>query len=108
MEKDTIKIIIKTKYEKLITAKDSTGAASTYELSTTVKFDIQLNDKNKSFLNEEDFKWFQQHPLDASLDYFKASKKYSKERNIELFELIEKGSEISKGELFTAISQLIQ
>ena len=71
-------------------------------------FEKQTEIYKKDILNEADFKWFQQHPLDDSLDYFKASKKYSKERNIELFELIEKGSEISKGDLFTAISQLIQ
>ena len=73
-----------------------------------IRIYIQLKDLNKSFLNAEDFKWFQQNPLDDSFEYFKAVKKYSKERSIELFELIEKGSEISKGELFTAISQLIQ
>ena len=53
--KKQFKIIIKTKYEKLITAKDSTGAASTYELSTTVKFDIQLNNKNHIISLSETF-----------------------------------------------------
>lgn len=73
-----------------------------------IRIYIKLNDENKSFLNGKDFNWFQKNPLYDSFEYFKAAKKYSKERNIELFELIEKGSEISKGELFNAISQLIQ
>lgn len=73
-----------------------------------IRIYIQLKDPSKSFLNATDFKWFQQNPLHDKIEYFKASKKYSKERNVELFELIEKGSHISKGELFTAISQLIQ
>ena len=73
-----------------------------------IRIYIKLNDKNKSFLNAEDFNWFQKNPLDDSIEYFKAVKKYSKERNVELFELIEKGSEISKGELFNAIGLLIQ
>ncbi|MBG7629361.1 MAG: hypothetical protein IZT56_02920, partial [Bacteroidetes bacterium] len=73
-----------------------------------IRIYIKLNDKNKSFLNAEDFNWFQNNPLDDSIEYFKAVKKYSKERNVELFELIEKGSEISKGELFNAIGLLIQ
>lgn len=73
-----------------------------------IRIYIQLKDTSKSFLNENDFKWFQQNPLHDSIEYFKAVKAYSKHRNVELFELIEKGSQISKGALFTEISQLIQ
>ena len=73
-----------------------------------IRIYIKLNDENKSFLNREDFNWFQKNPLDDSFEYFKAAKKYSKERNVEIFDLIEKGSEISKGELFKATSSLIQ
>jgi len=99
-------VLSKTNYLEHISANDiNLFKCNSKEI---IRIYIQLSDKSKSFLNEEDFKWFQQHPLEDSLEYFKASKKYSKERNIELFELIEKGSEISKGKLFTAISQLIQ
>ena len=73
-----------------------------------IRIYIKLNDSNKSFLNTEDFQWFQNNPLHESIEYFKASKKYNKERNMELFELIEMGSEISKGNLFNSIFQLIQ
>ena len=73
-----------------------------------IRIYIKLNDENKSFLNAEDFNWFQNNPLHDNIEYFKAAKKYSKERNVELFDLIEKGSEISKGELFKATSSLIQ
>jgi len=73
-----------------------------------IRIYIKLNNEHKSFLNAEDFNWFQKNPLDDSIEYFKAAKKYSKERSVELFDLIEKGSEISKGELFNAISLLIQ
>ncbi|MDD3722540.1 MAG: DUF6495 family protein [Lutibacter sp.] len=72
-----------------------------------IRIFIKLNDENKNFLNEAYFKWFLKNPLDELFEYFKAEKKYLKERNSELFELIEMGSQISKGELFTAISQLI-
>ena len=69
---------------------------------------IQLNDKSRSFLNEQDYEWFLKHMLDDDIEYFKASKKYSKDRNAELFELIEMGSHISKGDLFNTISELIR
>jgi len=68
---------------------------------------IKWNNKNKSFLKEDDFEWFQKNALDDSFEYFKAIKTYSNDRNLELFDLIEKGSVISKGELFLVISPLI-
>ena len=73
-----------------------------------IRIYVQLNDENKSFLNAEDFDWFIKNPLDDAIEYFKAAKKYSKERNIELFELIEMGSQISKGDLFKTIRELIR
>ena len=45
--------------------------------------------------------------MDNSVDIFKGSKPYKLERNTELFDLIEKGSNISKGEIFEYFYQLI-
>ncbi len=73
-----------------------------------IRIYIRLNDTTKSFLNSEDYNWFLKKPLDESIEYFKATKKYTKERNEELFKLIEMGSQLSKGELFTNISELIR
>lgn len=68
---------------------------------------IQLNDHSKSFLNQNDFNWFKNNPLHASIEYFKATKTIDLDRNIEIFKLIEMGSVITKGELFMITSQLI-
>ncbi|MFK5957815.1 MAG: DUF6495 family protein [Lutibacter sp.] len=72
-----------------------------------IRIYIKLNDTSKSFLNSVDFDWFLKNPLDDSIEYFKAAKKCTIERNLEIFKLIELGSQISKGELFEKISQLI-
>jgi hypothetical protein len=72
-----------------------------------IRISIKLNDLDKNFLKPEDYKWFLENLLDDSIDYFKAVKKYSKGRNEDIFELIEMGSEISKGDLFNAIKELI-
>ena len=72
-----------------------------------IRIFIKLNDLDKNFLKPEDYRWFLENLLDDSIDYFKAVKKYSKGRNEDIFELIEMGSEISKGELFNAIKELI-
>ncbi len=57
-------------------------------------------DKNIDLFKEDDYKWLLNNPNDDSIAYFKGSKEYQKEKNIEIFNLIEKGSQISRGELF--------
>lgn len=63
-------------------------------------------DKEIDLLTEEGYKWLLENSKDASVDYFTGAKKYDKERNTELFDLIEKGGTISTGELFDFFSQL--
>lgn len=59
------------------------------------------------FLKDADYKWFVENSKDDSIEYFKGQKPYLKERNTEIFDLIEKGSVISKGDLFEGILKLI-
>lgn len=77
------------------------------ESDCIVRIYIKLTNTHKSFLNEVDFQGFLKNPLGEDFDYFKAEKKYTNERNQELFELIEMGSQISKDALFQAINQAI-
>jgi len=98
-------VLTKTKYLEHISKNDiNLFKCSSKEI---IRIYIKLNDASKSFLDKNDFDWFLKNPVHKSIDYFKASKKYTNERNIELFKLIEMGSVISKGDLFKAISQLI-
>ena len=78
------------------------------EPDVIVRIFIKLNNTHKNFLKEADFQWFLKNPLGEDFDYFKAEKKYTKNRNQELFELIEMGSQISKGALFEGINQVIR
>ena len=98
-------VLTKTEYLEHISANDINLFKCNSEV--IIRIYIKLKDKNKSFLNINDFQWFLKNPLDEDFEYFKAEKKYAKDRNQELFELIEMGSQISKGELFTVINQLI-
>ncbi|UMB61060.1 DUF6495 family protein [Lutibacter sp. A80] len=99
-------VLSKTKYLEHISKNDiNLFKCSSKEI---IRIYIKLNDTSKSFLDKNDFDWFLKNPVNDSVDYFKASKKYTEERNLELFKLIEMGSVISKGDLFKAISQLIQ
>lgn len=60
-----------------------------------------------NLLTQEGFEWLMQHPMDNSVEIFKGTKTYSAERNLEIFDLIEKGSVISKGDLYEYFNQLI-
>jgi len=99
-------VLSKTKYLEHISENDINLFQCTSK--EIIRVYIKLNDKSRSFLKAEDFNWFINNSLNDGLDYFKASKKYTKERNLEIFQLIEMGSIISNGDLYNSISQLIQ
>lgn len=67
---------------------------------------IKIN-KDINLLEQNGFEWLMKNPTDNLVDVFKGSKPYNSDRNIEIFDLIEKGGEISKGEIFDYFSQLI-
>lgn len=68
---------------------------------------IHIHDKEIDLFSEEGYKWLLQNPQDTSVEYFEGTKEYASERNTELFDLIEKGSSISKGELYEYFKRLI-
>jgi carboxylesterase type B len=67
---------------------------------------VKIN-KDINLLEQEGFEWLLSNPTDAAVEYFNGTKKYASERNTEIFDLIEKGSAIAKGELYEYFSQLI-
>ena len=71
-----------------------------HRIAINITWDINL-------LEQKGFEWLMQNPMDNSVEIFRGSKSYGKERNIELFDLIEKGSNISKGEIYEYFNQLI-
>lgn len=71
-----------------------------HRIAIKINWDINL-------LKQEGFEWLMKNPMDNSVDIFKGSKKFDVERNTEIFDLIEKGSSISKGEIFEYFNQLI-
>lgn len=71
-----------------------------HRIAIKISWDINL-------LEQKGFEWLMKNPMDNSVEIFKGSKPYNSERNIEIFDLIEKGSSISKGEIFQYFNQLI-
>lgn len=68
---------------------------------------IKVN-KDINLLEETGYKWLLKNTNDDAIEYFRGSKTYTKERNDEIFDLIEKGSNISKGELYTFFVKITQ
>ncbi|MCK5816109.1 MAG: hypothetical protein KAH07_09215 [Flavobacteriaceae bacterium] len=68
---------------------------------------VTVNKSDFDFLKPDDYQWFVDHSKDDAIDYFKGQKTYLKERNLELFDLIEKGSAIAKGDLYEAVFKVI-
>jgi hypothetical protein len=71
-----------------------------YRIAIKITWDINL-------LTQEGFEWLMHNPLDNSVEIFKGSKSFTYERNSEIFDLIEKGSVISNGEIFEYFNQLV-
>lgn len=68
---------------------------------------VEVKKAGFDFFNENDYKWFVDNTNHSSVQFFKGLKKYSKERNQELFDLVEKGSVISDGKLYENLQLLI-
>ncbi len=71
-----------------------------HRIAIKITWDINL-------LTQEGFEWLMHNPLDNSVEIFKGTKTYTSQRNTEIFDLIEKGSMITNGEVFEYFSSLI-
>ncbi|MCF6349020.1 MAG: DUF6495 family protein [Flavobacteriaceae bacterium] len=69
---------------------------------------VQVNRSEFDFFNDKDYQWFINNTNDDSIQFFKGTKVYDKERNIELFDLIQKGSVICDGKLYESVFKLIK
>jgi len=68
---------------------------------------IKCDKESFDFSKKEDYSWFINNSKDKSITFFKGQKTYFKEKNIEIFELIEKGCSISKGDLYESVFKII-
>jgi hypothetical protein len=64
-------------------------------------------DKDVDLLTQNGYTWLLEHYNSDEVSFLQGSKTYSSERNLEIFDLIEKGSAISNGELFAFFKKII-
>lgn len=68
---------------------------------------IKVSQKNINLLEKEGYEWLFKNTANDAVEILKGSKSYNRERNQELFDVIEKGGYISKGELYEYFKALI-
>ena len=63
--------------------------------------------KEVDLLQQNDYNWLLENYESEEVELFNGTKTYTSERNIEIFDLIEKGSAISNGELYNFFDKII-
>ena len=63
--------------------------------------------QNINLKEQEGYRWLLKNIKEPSVEILQGNKKYRNDRNSEIFDLIEKGSSISKGELFEHVKNLM-
>ena len=76
-----------------------------FEEKTMKRIVIKVQ-KEVDLHTEEGYKWLLQNPQDDSVEYFTGEKEYT-DKNSEIFDLIEKGGQICKGELYEYFNRLV-
>ena len=76
------------------------------DLQVMKRIVIQV-EKEIDLTQNHEYQWLVSNPTHEAVQYLSGTKNYLKERNLEIFELIEKGSQLSNGKLFLHFSKLI-
>ncbi len=69
---------------------------------------VKVKKEGINLLKKNDFNWFLDNSEDNSIEYLKGKKAYNKEKNMEIFNLIQQGGVVSSGKLYEAIYIIIQ
>ena len=68
---------------------------------------IKLNTKDVDLTTSQGFGWLRENLMSDDVEIFNAKKAYSNEKQLDKFALIQQGSVITKGKLFTYFDKLI-
>ena len=68
---------------------------------------IKIDRKEVNLLSEEGFKWFKNNLLHDQVELFTASKQYTDDKYLDIFNLIKQGGQITNGALFTSLGKTI-
>ncbi|WP_435133146.1 DUF6495 family protein [Formosa sp. A9] len=67
---------------------------------------IQLKN-DKDLATKEGFDWLRNNLLDDNVEFLQANKTYGEDKNLDIFNLIQQGAIITKGELYNYFNDLV-
>ncbi len=68
---------------------------------------VKTSNSSNNILIDEGFKWLRENLASDEVSIYKASKPFSKERNVEVFSLIQQGAVITKGKVYEAFKEIL-
>lgn len=68
---------------------------------------VKVNKEGVNLLNTADFEWLLDNSKDPRIEYLKGKKDYISDKNLEIFDLIQKGGVVSDGKLFEALLKML-
>ncbi|WP_304143474.1 DUF6495 family protein [Mesoflavibacter zeaxanthinifaciens] len=68
---------------------------------------IKIEKDDIDVTTQEGFNWLRNNLMDESVEFAQAKKEYSDDKNLDKFALIQQGSNITKGELYEYMNNLI-
>jgi hypothetical protein len=69
---------------------------------------VKVTNTSIDLTTTEGYQWLQHHFASDEVEFLQASKEYAKDRNTDIFELIQQGSLITKGELYQFFERIIK
>ena len=68
---------------------------------------LKTENEEVNFLTKEGLLWLEQNILNDDVSIFKASKEYTADKNMDIFQLIQQGAVITDGELFKSVKRVV-
>jgi len=68
---------------------------------------LKVNNSEINLLTKEGYSWLQKNLMDDSVSFFNAKKEYNEDKNLDKFNIIKSGAQITKGELYNYFGNLL-
>lgn len=101
MEKSLQKVKFLEKYEK------NTVYCFSIEDKSMKMIAIQITNATVDLTTKKGILWLQQNFRSDKVEILRGEKPFAKERNLEIFELIQRGSIISDGQFYKSLTEII-
>jgi len=68
---------------------------------------VKIKNPEIDLLTEEGYSWLQKNLMDDAVSFFNAKKEYNDDKNLDKFNIIKEGAQITKGDLYNYFAKLL-